>query len=481
MKFPKEFLYPDYEIEDSCEVISEEVIYSLKYINSCSGEEFCKRNEHLTIKEIANHRHLYVEGTADKCVYVTNSATKFLRRFMSQPNATLKEALFHCSYCDIMMKKCFYKKIGFILYNKQEEYPLLLSSIIIPFKAATSTTTRLLLSLFNFVSIKFDNDEVIKLSVKKYNKDITFHSPLVDNDTLEIERRAEELGIELNDNCKIDEYGVWYSTDGKSLILAPTNLTFYIVKESTEIIGDFAFDNCTELKILILPQSVKFLGVECFAGCRSITYINLPNSITNIYDGVFNYCTALKAIEYPTTLSHLTLDIQHCKNLQTIKMPIKVADLEVFWGFGYECASLKEIQIPRGQLSVYKKHFPWINKNDFMQGFKEYVEKGCVPGKDIRYRELALDYCRFWQNDWENNSYYRCFNYGIRFIERDRGTFYYRPYRNIREQELWDIYYDNEEMNEHIAQEIRHNPFVFEDMLIAVSYYNTYCIDENEI
>lgn len=480
LHFPTEFLYPDYEVKDTCEKISEDTVYALKYINTCSGERFCERNEHLKVRMSLKHKYLWIEGTTDRKVWITKPAENYLRTFMKHPHTNLKEAISHCCYCEVITKKADIRKFCILVYNEQESYPIRLSSITIPAKAAVYPTIKLLLSLFSTINIKFDDGDVLELSAKDYNRSITFHSPLVENNTIEIEHRAEDFGIEL-DNYKIDEYGVCYSIDDKSLLMASSNLQFYIVKETVECIEYSAFANCTNLKLLILPQHLKILGIECFYNCRNLRYIYLPKSILQICKGVFSYCSSLRRLELPTELDYLSFDIQYCDSLQSIKMPLEIKAFNTFEGVGYGCDSLEEIQIPRGQLTLYKKRFPWIKKNAFTHIFKEYVEDGCIPGKDIRYRELALDYCRFWQNDWNNNSYYRCFNYGIHFVGQEKDKFYYRPYRNIREQEIWETIFDDEEMNEIINKELTYNPFIFEKKLIVVSYYKTCCVEDNKI
>lgn len=476
LSFPDKFLSPNYEVKDSCKEISEEAICSLKFINSCSGKEFCNRNKHLEVKMSLKHKYLWAIGTVDKKVWISKVAERYLRNFMKQPNAKLKEAISHCNYNELIIKNQICKKISLITYNEQEKYPIRLNSITIPAKVTVYKTIKMLLSLFDTVYIKFDNDNTLKLSAKEHNKPTTFYSPLVKDNAIEIENNAEEEGIEL-ENYKIDEYGVCYSTDGKSLLKAPSGLQFYIVKDSVEIIDYRAFANCIDLKLVVLPPHLKTLGVECFYNCRNLLYIYLPNSIKEICESIFDNCHSLKTIEYPNKLDFLSFDIHNCNNIQSIMMPVDVENIKIFEGFGYNCKSLEKIKIPRGQLFKYRILFPWIKREHFLDIFEEYVKEGCRPGRDIRYREIALDYCKFWQKDWIDNDYIK---YGINFIEQRKGVFYYKPYRYIKKEEIWEICYDSNYMDEIIQTIISSHPFVFENELIAVSYYETYCIDTTQ-
>lgn len=472
VKFPSVFNYTEYKVLPTCEKISKEAIYTLNFINSCTGEDFCKRNTHLEIKK--KEDILWAKGTMDKRVYISNTAAIFLKEYMSVPNADLKRALSHCGFCCILSKENTYKKIDSIIYNRQENYQVFLSKIIIPIKTATAKTVSMLLSIFNMVCIALEDEKIIELTANQYNKEPCFHSP-TEKEEEELQSRASSIvDLEWEEDKQIDEYGACYSQDGKTLLSVPTNLSFYIVKKETKNINLYAFNNCENLSLVLLPQGIKCLGPCCFSGCKQLSYIYLPDTITDICENVFSNCNSLRNLEYPKHLNYLSFDIHDLPILESIKMPLSVEEINVFNGTLLNCGSLKKILIPRGQQSKYSNLFSWIKWEIFIKVFQEYIEEGCIPGKDISYEDLAIDYCKLFHVDWNKSSY---FKYELQFIKEENGVYYYKPSREPDYQWVWQMCYDSEETEATIKREEAYNPFLFENSLIAVEYTHTYSVN----
>ena len=118
----------------------------------------------------------------------------------------------------------------------------------------------------------------------------------------------------------IDNEGVLYSEDKKTLINFPMSITLqsYSINSECEIIADNAFEgdeDCdpefgmfylgNQLKTLIIPESVKLIGNRSFEGCRDIEVLYIPNSVIEIGIEAFRGCLSLKKIRLSKNLIKL--------------------------------------------------------------------------------------------------------------------------------------------------------------------------------
>lgn len=104
----------------------------------------------------------------------------------------------------------------------------------------------------------------------------------------------------------LDESGVLYSKDGKTVFTHTKKLSSYTIKTGTEIINAKAFspidgvdnDNMS-LKEIILPNSITTIWDSAFAYNEGLQEISLPSSIKTIGKDVFKGCKSLCSIQIP--------------------------------------------------------------------------------------------------------------------------------------------------------------------------------------
>ena len=56
---------------------------------------------------------------------------------------------------------------------------------------------------------------------------------------------------------------------------------------SDDVIGNYAFSDCSGLTSLILPSNVTSIGYSAFYGCIRLTSLTLPSSVTSIGSSAF--------------------------------------------------------------------------------------------------------------------------------------------------------------------------------------------------
>ena len=121
-----------------------------------------------------------------------------------------------------------------------------------------------------------------------------------------------------------------------------------------EVIPDYAFSNCTNLKTFTIPESVRSIGYKAFFGCKSLQSVTIPEGVTSIgglafadcnglVDIVFNAkrCTGASKIENGQTFSAF----HSSKSIKNVTIGAEVEMLPDYLFFG--CTSLNTINIPQ--------------------------------------------------------------------------------------------------------------------------------------
>ena len=87
------------------------------------------------------------------------------------------------------------------------------------------------------------------------------------------------------------------STEGKlaTLDLSGSKIVkggyyYYAYDTSDDVIGVYAFKDCSGLTSLTLPYSVTTICKDAFEGCSGLTSLTLPSSVSSIDVYAFRYC-----------------------------------------------------------------------------------------------------------------------------------------------------------------------------------------------
>lgn len=125
----------------------------------------------------------------------------------------------------------------------------------------------------------------------------------------------------------------WDAASGKGCIAFDDDI---------EIVGAWAFQNCTNIKSIVIPSSVTVIGDSAFSGCKNIEIVALPENLTKIGQRAFYGC-GLTAISLPESLITIgDLAFNHCVNLTSVTIPNSVVNMgsSVFSGC-YNIAEFK--------------------------------------------------------------------------------------------------------------------------------------------
>ena len=160
--------------------------------------------------------------------------------------------------------------------------------------------------------------------------------------------------------------------------------------------GDYCFNDCSELKNISIPSSVTFLSSGCFYGCKKLSNITIPSSVTSLGYCCFAGCSNLTTITIPSSVTSLGYYcFENCFNLTTITIPSSVASLGEYC-FRY-CSSLTTITIPSSVTSLGDYSFQGCFKLEsvYFEGkcFKN-LDNSCIPTTCVFYvtNEYLQDY-----------------------------------------------------------------------------------------
>lgn len=142
-----------------------------------------------------------------------------------------------------------------------------------------------------------------------------------------------------------------------------TNLQEINLPESVDSIGRNAFNSCKSLKSISIPSKIKVLGEYSIANCDGLTEINLPEGLTTIMRGGLDGNRNIQQLTLPSTLKHLgSYALASNTTLKFLRMLSPTAPHLDTDAFAYSF-NLKIVYVPEGSSSSYHN----------AEGWKDYI------------------------------------------------------------------------------------------------------------
>ena len=100
--------------------------------------------------------------------------------------------------------------------------------------------------------------------------------------------------------------------------------------EGLTSVGNLAFYQCVNLKIVVIPDSVTRIGSYAFANCERMELLNLGNGVETIEECAFTDCYALTSLRLPDSLKTIGVKgFYRCETITAITVPKSVINLGI--------------------------------------------------------------------------------------------------------------------------------------------------------
>ena len=131
--------------------------------------------------------------------------------------------------------------------------------------------------------------------------------------------------------------------------------TYYHYYTSDDVIGDYAFKNCSDLTSLTLPSSVTRIGDYAFYNCSGLTSLTLPSSVTSIGEFAFRYCSGLTSLTIPSGVTSIGMSaFEYCSSLTSLTLPSSVNEIGIYAFHG--CSGLTSLTLPSSVTSSIRDY-----------------------------------------------------------------------------------------------------------------------------
>lgn len=174
-----------------------------------------------------------------------------------------------------------------------------------------------------------------------------------------------------------------------------TNLVSVNMGNSVTTIGTRAFNDCGFTSIE-LPNSLTTIGWGAFFSCDNLTSISLPNSVTTIGGSAFSYCDKLTSISLPNSLTTIGESaFSYCSNLTSLNIPSSV--VEIGDEFLKGCMNLVSLTVENGN-----QYFRVIDNVLYDKDLTKLIAGCNIPSVVVPNTVERIAPCAFYHYSYSN-------------------------------------------------------------------------------
>lgn len=127
-----------------------------------------------------------------------------------------------------------------------------------------------------------------------------------------------------------------------------------IIPSTITSIGDYAFEQCSNLASVTIPSSVQTLGFNAFANNQGLLSVTIEGDIANPGNWTFNNCQNLTSVSMVNLTKFAYGMFANCNNLTSVTIPTGVTSIEVS---AFSGSGLTSILIPRTVTTIGSEAF----------------------------------------------------------------------------------------------------------------------------
>lgn len=151
-------------------------------------------------------------------------------------------------------------------------------------------------------------------------------------------------------------YGI--TAIGKGVFQESNLLTYAVLTEEVEWIGESAFAFCKWLVSISHAENIKEIGAMAFLGCVRLEVVQTLHSLERLGKRAFENCVSLREIILPEGLKEIPRRaFFRCRSLERLVLPSSLETIgEEAFAF---CSSLHKIVLPKGLKEIGARGFAW--------------------------------------------------------------------------------------------------------------------------
>lgn len=151
-----------------------------------------------------------------------------------------------------------------------------------------------------------------------------------------------------NENFLIDQFGVLYDANVRTIIFYPpyltaetyelpstvyeiassafagSQMTHFVIPDTIKVVPAGCFKGSAKLQTVTIPLSILSIEAEAFMGCSSLNNVAIPSSCTYIGDSAFENCSSLTEFDFGTRNTTLNVGIalfRGCTSYENVILP----------------------------------------------------------------------------------------------------------------------------------------------------------------
>ena len=187
-------------------------------------------------------------------------------------------------------------------------------------------------------------------------------------------------------------------------------ITSVTISNGVTSVGDFAFNSCSNLKILIFPDSVTYMGSNVFTQCENIETLRLSANANPAYRGQFGGLKNLKTLYIPSIASGTEMlgdffdngdgtkvyqypfdnNTAYTRYIPTNLKDITVASGAIHNGFFSGCSMVEKVTFGK-EISSYGKNMFRANIGIKELVFEQYPFDENSEAEDTSYSHAGID------------------------------------------------------------------------------------------
>ena len=206
-------------------------------------------------------------------------------------------------------------------------------------------------------------------------------------------------------DCYYNSYCTSNDVIGSYAFSDCSRLTSLTLPAGITSIGSYSFQYCSRLTSLTLPAGITGIGRYAFYGCSGLTSLTLPAGITEIGSYAFFGCRGLTSLTLPAGITEIGNDAFHgCSGLTSLTLPAGITEIGSYTFYG--CSGLTSLTLLAGITEIGNEAFRGCSGLTSIYVYAEKVPKigsNAFEGVDAKKCTLYVPmgtYDDYWLSDF---------------------------------------------------------------------------------